>query len=499
MAAKCIGLETGRLISIINEADAKQLGIHPLDRIEIFNQRTNKNVITVIDVTKKMVQAGEAGLFLEACEKLQAKPGDSLEVKAVQRPKSIDFIKKKMRGEQLSRDEIKTIVDDIDKNRLSDIELSAFMAAVYIHGYSLDETVFMTQSLSGNGSKLSVEREPVVDKHSIGGINGRATMILVPIAAVGGLYVPKTSSRSITSAAGTADAMEVLASVSISKQRIKEIVESIGGVVVWGGALDLAPVDDKIIKVEYPLSLDPEGQVIASVMAKKSAAGAKFVVIDIPIGPGMKIDSREKGASLAKKFIEVGKKLGIKVEAVLTDGTQPSGKAFGPALEAKHVLEILEGKTFNNLAQKSCELAGVLFELVGKAKEGEGYSMAREILESGKALAKMKDMIQAQGAFIDSSEKIELSSMKKMIYASQGGEISGINAKRLIVTSRIAGAPVDKKAGVWLHVDIGDKIKAGDLLFEIFAENDRKLGLAEKFAKENTIVELEKIILEKIT
>ena len=187
------------------------------------------------------------------------------------------------------------------------------------------------------------------------------------------------------------------------------------------------------------------------------------------------------------------------MEAVITDGTEPAGRAFGPALEAKYVMEILEGKFFDNLAQKSCELAGVLFELVGKCEPGEGFKIAKECLKSGKALKKMQEIIRAQEGTVLSSEQVALSQLKANITAQEDGEISRINVKKMAHVARTAGAPADKKAGVLLHVEEGDKVKQGDLLYEIYAENARKLEIAKNLALKDRAMEMERVILEKFT
>ncbi len=499
MKVKVFDIEAGKLISVINEIDARELGLFPLDRIEIFNPKTKKSVHTVVDVTDTMVKENTVGIFEDVQKVLKVRDLDKVEVKAVGRPSSVAFIKKKMEKKRLSFEEIKAIVDDLASNRLSEIEASAFMSAVYINGFDLDETVSMTKALLLNGKQLKIENGPSLDKHSIGGTNGRATMIIVPIIAAAGYYIPKTSSRSITSSSGTADAMEVLCEVALTLEEIKEITERVGGVIVWGGSVDLAPVDDKIIKIEHPLALDPEGQVIASVMAKKASVGAKYVVIDLPVGPDVKVNSKEKAEDMALKFIEVGKKLGIRVECVLTNGTDPCGKAFGPSLEAKYVMEILEGKFFDNLAQKSCELAGALFELVGGTRKGEGYEKAKKILESGKALKKMKEIIKAQHGKIFNSEDIKSARFKKEVKSYRSGEITSINVRLLNDIARIAGAPADKRAGVMLKVETHQQVRERTGLFEIHAENKRKLELAESYAKRNESVKLEKVVLEKFT
>jgi AMP phosphorylase len=268
---------------------------------------------------------------------------------------------------------------------------------------------------------------------------------------------------------------------------------------MWGGSLDLAPVDDKIIRVEYPLSQNPQGQVIASVIAKKAAVGSKFVVIDIPIGQGMKISDRQQGSAMAEKFIAVGRRMGMRVEAVLTDGSQPSGKAFGPALEAKYAMQVLEGEFFDNLAQKSCELCGVLFELAGKTEAGQGFDYSKKILKSGKALTKMQQIIKAQGKKVDSSKKIEMAPYRLEIRAETEGEVARANVKKLIELAKLAGAPYDKQAGVLLTAEQGHAVEKDGILYTIYAENKRRLALAEKFAIASKPVEFEKIILEKIS
>ncbi len=499
MRARLIDLKTSRLIAILNVADAKELGVLPNDRVQLLNPENNISIKVVVDVTDSIIAENEIGIFTDIEKILGVKENSPIKVSVTTKPKSSEFIKKKMDNKKLTHEEISRIVSDIADNSLSEIEIAAFVSAVYVNGFDLDETVSMTKALIENGKIIDFGKNKVVDKHSVGGLNGRATMIIVPIVASAGYLIPKTSSRSITSSAGTADAMEVLAEVSLSLEQIKEVVAKTGGCIAWGGAVELAPADDKIIKIEYPLSLDPEGQVIASVMAKKASVGAKFVVIDIPIGPYAKVKSKEKAEQMALKFVEVGKKLNMKVEVLLTNGFEPSGPAFGPALEAKHALKILEGKVFDNLAQKSVELSGALLELAGGAQKGKGYEMALEILKSGKALEKMRQIISAQNGKVFSSEEIPLAPFSKKMYSKTEGEVRSINVSLLNKIARVAGAPTSKLSGVLLNIETGTKVKEKDCLFEIFSENERKLEAAYELANSLDIIEFEKIILEKFS
>ncbi|MDO8624728.1 MAG: AMP phosphorylase [Candidatus Diapherotrites archaeon] len=498
MKAKVLDIESRTLISILHAQDCRELGVLPMERVELTSPKTKKSIVTVVDTTTSMVEPNEIGIFKDVQKELGVKDGDALMVSPSLQPQSVKFIKKKLRGLELAPEEITAIVNDIAKNRLSEIEASAFMTAVYIHGNTLPEIVAMTKALAMGGDHVDIQKKPVVDKHSIGGINGRVTMILVPIIAAAGAFIPKTASRSITSAAGTADAMEVLCDVELSVAQIKSITEKIGGVIAWGGGVSLAPGDDKIIQIEHPMALDPEGQVIASVMAKKFAVGAKFLVIDIPVGPDMKVDSRERAEALARRFVEVGKKLGMRMEVVLTDGTEPVGRAFGPALEAKVALETLEGKRFDNLGEKACELAGILLELCGKAPKKKGLVMAKNILKSGKAYQKMQEILHAQNARIFKSEQIKSAKLKETVLSDSDGEIASINVRRLVEIARLAGAPGDAQAGVMLLIDKGNSVTRGRPLMEIHSNNPQKMMLAKKLAQDASGIELHKVVLEKI-
>jgi AMP phosphorylase len=498
LKVKAFPIQTGKLVVVLHEEDSKELGAFTGDRIELTNPKNGKKCIAVVDITQHSVKENSIGLFEEVLDKLGAKSGATIIARAAEPLKSIDYIKKKMKGEKLSKQEIITVVDDIAYERLSEIEATAFVSAVYMKGLDIDETINMTKALIDGGKKVAFKKAPIVDKHSVGGVNGRATMIIVPIVAAAGIFIPKTSSRSITSAAGTADAMEVLAPVSLTMEKIVELTEKHGGVVTWGGAVDLAPADDKIIKIEHPLSLDPEGQVIASVLAKKASVGSKYVVIDLPVGKYVKIKDKTVALRMAKKFVQVGKEVGMHVEAVLTNGEEPGGKAFGAALEAKYALEILEGKRFDELAQKACELAGVLFEMVGVCKQGKGYDKAVEILESGKALKKMKEIIKAQGGKIDSSEKVPMAPYKRDFKSGAEGVIEEVNIHELTKIARFAGCPANKTAGVIIHKLAGDKVREGEALLTIYAENKDKLNQAEKYTMKNIPFTFKHIILKTI-
>ena len=491
-------IETGKPIVVLNEEDIKELGCHLGDRI--FISSSGKTVTAIVDASTSFVNAGEIALFEDVKESLDVKDGDVVSVNPAGRPKSIEFIKKKLDGLKLSDHELRTIVQDIVDNNLSDIELSSFVSAVYVNGYDMDEVVAMTNAMVETGDHVDFGHGSV-DKHCIGGVAGnRTTMLLVPIMAAAGLRCPKTSSRAITSPAGTADTMEVLAGVEFTIDELRGILAKVNSFMVWGGSVNLAPADDKIIRAEYPLSLDPEGQVLASVMAKKKSVSASFLVIDIPVGKSAKISDMTRANDLARKFIELGARLEIKTECLITDGNSPVGRGIGPSLEARDVLLALDGKGPLDLVNKSLDLAGALFELSGRVQAGDGRRIAEGILSSGKAKKKMLDLIEAQGGNPKvTPSDIAIGEYTYEIQSDLKGNVKFMDNKLIARVARAAGAPKDKEAGIYLHTKVGDVVKKGDTLFTIYAKTESKLTDAINLADKSKPVTVGGLILGKVT
>jgi putative thymidine phosphorylase len=483
-------IETGgALIAVLNERDASLLDLHTLDRVKIKKGRKTETV--VVDITKswKAVPKGSIGLFEEARKSLNIGKGDTVGIIPAKKPLSIDYIKKKLNGFTLNDQEINQIVWDIVHNKLSDIEITYFVSACYSNKMSVGETAILTKAMATNGEVLKLHKRIVVDKHCVGGVAGnRTTPIIVSIIAAAGFTIPKTSSRSITSPAGTADTMEVLTNVVIPLKQMKKVVEQTNGCFIWGGALNLAPSDDKIIKVERPLSIDAKSQLLASVMAKKASVSATHLLIDIPTGKDSKITSLKKAKILKEDFKVLARKLHMKIKVVITDGSQPIGNGIGPALEAKDVLYVLLNRKNapKDLRDKSLRLSGFMLDLAGKSN---GYKLAKEILESGKAYQKFVEIISAQGA-----KKLKPASIKTAhhlyhVRASKAGKINSISNKKISKIARIAGAPECKGAGIYLHNHVGNIVKKGENLFTIYAHNKIKLQFAkEALFKLNPIV-----------
>lgn len=485
LKVKDMDIATGGIfVSIVNMNDAQLLDLHAGDRLRV--QKNSRHIVTIVDIAEssKAVPPGKIGLFEEVLAKLHAKDDDIVNIFIEEKPKAVYYIKKKLIGVRLTPEEIDEIVEDIVASDLTDIELTYFVAGCFTKGLDMPETIALTNAMVKYGAKLKIDKNVIVDKHCIGGVAGnRTTAVVVPIIAAAGLTMPKTSSRSITSPAGTADTMEVLTDVTISVSKMRKVVQKTNACMVWGGGMNLAAADDKLINVRHPLSLDPEGMLLASIMAKKHAVCSTHVLIDIPVGKGAKIEHVKDAKHLQKQFEKVAKALKMKLKVAITDGSQPIGRGIGPALEARDILWVLlnDPEAPKDLVKKSIEMAGHILEMVGKAKHGFGKRMAKELLVSGKAYKKMFDIIHAQGGpMITDPKKIMLGKYKLDVKSCKSGKISHIDNKLVSKIARVAGAPKDKGAGIYLNYHVGDKVKKGDVLFTIYADSKDKLKYAEE-------------------
>jgi AMP phosphorylase len=412
----------------------------------------------------------------------------------------VEYIRKKMKGGVLSKPETLRIVKDTVSHSLSELEISAFLMAEEYVGMNMDEVEDLTRSIVETGDTIDFG-ETIVDKHSIGGVPGnKVTLLIVPIVAVAGLKIPKTSSRAITSPSGTADTMEILAPVEFSVEELKQLLQKVGGYIAWGGSLKLAPADDLFIRIEHPLSIDPKPQMLASIMAKKLAENTNFLALDIPTGKGAKVETFDKARKLGNDFIELGNRLGIKVRCGITYGGQPVGHTVGPALEAKEALETLMGKGPNSLIEKATSLAGMLFEMTGTTVKGQGQDLAKEILRNGSAFKKMQEIIKQQGGNPNiTPEEIPLGEKRFVISAPADGYISSIDNSAINAVARAAGAPIDKGAGVLLYAKMGYAVKKGAPVIEIFAERAHNLVEAQAIASRMPPFMMEGMLLEELT
>jgi len=484
-----IDIDVGRSIILLHELDAARMSIHMGDRATICRRGRVCGNVAIVNTSDTMVSKGEVGIYNDLAVKMKLSPRSYVYITPREKPPTVGYIRKKIEGEELTEAEITAIVKDIVNDNLSDIELTSFVTATAIHGFTKSETVALTWAMVNTGTRLKFEGT-VVDKHCVGGVPGnRTTMLIVPILASLGIKIPKTSSRAITSPSGTADTMEVLAPVSYGASDVKRIVNKIGGCIVWGGAVNLAPADDKIIHIEYPLSIDAEGQVLASIMSKKKSVGSDYVLVDIPYGKGSKMPTLEKAQELGEKFVWLGGEIDMKVKAIYTDGTQPVGNGIGPVLEAIDVLNALSGDGPKDLVDKSVMMVGEILEFSGNAPKGAGLKEAKECLDSGDALKTMRRIIAMQcGNAKITAKDLKPGKYKIVVKEESGGSVKSIDNKLIARIARTAGAPQDHAAGVFVNKKVGEKVGAGEELFTIYAENKAKLQYAEYLLKEGKAI-----------
>ncbi|WP_297528054.1 thymidine phosphorylase family protein [Thiohalobacter sp.] len=445
-------------------------GFQALSKIEITAD--GGRILAVLNVVDDpgLVAIDELGLSEPAFEQFGHTEGTRVRVAHAEPPVSMDAVRRKMAGERLGREDFLAIARDIADNRYSKMEMAAFLVASGQTGLDRDEILWLTESMVTTGDRLDWEEPLVADKHCIGGIPGnRTSMLVVPIVAAHGMLIPKTSSRAITSPAGTADTMEVLANVELDPDALRHLVRVHRGCLAWGGTARLAPVDDILISVERPLGIDSQGQMVASILSKKVAAGSTHLLIDIPVGPTAKVRHMRQALALRKLFEFVGDHIGLHLEVVITDGRQPVGRGIGPVLEARDVMQVLENDPDApaDLRQKALRLAGRVLEFDPDVRGGQGYAIARDILESGRALDKMRAIIEAQGR---QPHPPRPGRLQFEITAPADGYVTAIDNYQLARVARLAGAPMEKGAGVDLLKKVGDPVHRGEPLYRVHAE-----------------------------
>lgn len=414
----------------------------------------------------------------------------------------LDVIRKKLLGKRLTYKEIYSVMDEIAHKRLGDVLTTYFAASGYSKGFDNQELYFLTKAMVETGEKLSFSGI-VADKHSIGGVPGnRTTLIVVPIIAAAGFTIPKSSSRAITTPGGTADDMEVLAKVEFEKEKIYDIVKKTNGCIVWGGSFRIAPADDVMINVEEPLLFESYDKILVSIMAKKIAFGATHVVIDLPYGKSVKVHRIKDAEFLAKKFLFLAKKFSIKLKVLIHKTDQPGGRGIGPVLETREALKVLEQTPDRplDLEIRSLNLAGNLLDLCLedspkdkqekiKKEYGNGIGWATKILQEGLAHKKMQEIIAEQeGNPHASSKTLHPGKHTHVVKSELSGKVKEIDSKNLTTLAKTLGAPDQKGAGLYLHKKIGEEIKKDDPLYTLYSEKEYNLQKAKELAQTTKVI-----------
>ncbi|MGE0465298.1 MAG: thymidine phosphorylase family protein [Steroidobacteraceae bacterium] len=455
-------------------------GFAALTRV-LIRSGSRELVATLNVITGDSLAADVASLSDAAWTALDPGPDSWAKFSHPEPPASAPALRAKVFGKRLSESDFLGLMRDTVSSRLSDIELAAFVTACAGDRLDQDETTSLTRAMVSVGQRLDWGSGPVLDKHCVGGLPGnRTTPIVVAIVAAAGHRIPKTSSRAITSPAGTADTMEVLAPVSLDLPAMRRVVEQEGGCIVWGGNVRLSPADDVLIRVERPLDFDSDGQLVASVLSKKAAAGSTHVLIDMPVGPTAKVRSIEAAAGLEARLRNTAAAMGLKLAVLQTDGRQPVGYGIGPALEARDVLRVLRNDkdSPDDLRERALDLAGVLLDSVADKPAGDGRKTARGILEGGAALRKFLAICKAQGGF---TEPV-MAPHARAVLSTRSGKLQSIDNRRLAKIAKLAGAPASAGAGIEYRLRLGDEVREGEPLFTVYAQTAGELDYALEYA-----------------
>ncbi|MGC9037408.1 MAG: AMP phosphorylase [Candidatus Micrarchaeia archaeon] len=484
MKARLLNVETGAMVIQLNPKDASRLGIHAGDRVELKSKRGKEVAIVNLSTA---INEGELGLTKDIEDETKIRKGEEVELALQPMPSSIQAIRNRLAGRRLDAKTAYEVIRDIVKKRLDREEIVAFITSLHYMPLDLEEAANLSYAMVKTGDTLHLNKKRIFDKHSIGGVPGdKTSLLVVPIVAAAGLTIPKTSSRAITSAAGTADRAEVLMPVTLEVSEVERVVRKTNGCLVWGGAVHLAPADDIFIREEYPLSIDP--LLLPSIMSKKKAVGSTDMVLDIPIGAEMKVKSEADGVMLVRDFAALGARMGIRIEAALTAGSQPIGYAVGAAAEAREALETITGKSRKamDLIDKATSIAGILLEMSGKKN---GKKLARSILDRGLAEKKLREIIAEQGGNEKvKPEDIALGDHTAEIVANEDGFVLGFDNIGIATATKLAGAPTNKSAAILLNKKLFDPVKKGEVLLTIYSDSAPLLHNAEKYVKENPLV-----------
>ncbi len=477
------------LVVLLNTKEAQSFGLHMGDKLYLCWH--DVCLYVAVDFSDSMVGVGEIGMFNEVWVKYGIPSDDLVSISLTEPAKSHESIRKKILGYTLNYDEIHGLMDDIAKRRLSTIMMTYFAAASYNPGFNENEIVDLTRAMAETGDILDFSggdpNKKIVDKHSIGGIPAKGvTPILVPIIALFGLTIPNTSSRAITTPAGTSDMLEVVMPVSLTKEQIMTVVKKEGACLVWGGGLDIAPADDILIGIERPLNIESHDKFLVSIVAKKAAMRVSHLLVDLPYGDGAKIANAAGVEDVKKKFINLAAKFGIRVEVYARESKGPDGYGVGPILEMRDLLRIFERDPQRpvELENAALEMTGKLLELAGAVAPGEGAKLARAKLESGEAGEKFWKIAFAQGATkIVKSSDLKLGAFSEDIPAVKSGTIEAIGNKQVVEIARALGAPFIKDAGLYFHKLRGDKVNAGEPLVTLYANCKERLDLGKEIFK----------------
>ncbi len=440
---------------------ATRLEIHKGSKtIYAFLQIVNKNDVLDVD---------EIGLNTDAFNNLNMSEGTEVHVSLAAPSSSSRALHRKILGEVLSSGDYAAIINDIAAGRYSKMDMAAFLVACS-SSMSSTELVSLTEALVAKKVLHWDEKSMVVDQHCLGGVPADKTdLIILAIVSAYGLPIAKPAIRSLTSCAGVADTMGVLANVDFNAAKFQKLVRANNGALVDYDSMEETKVHHLLHDVRSQLGINQNELVLASIIAMMISCGVSHLVLDIPVGANARVRSTNEAIRIRKQVEYIGDMLGLSIDAVVTDGSEPIGNGVGAVLEARDVLQVLHNDAAApiDLKEKSLFLAGRVLEFDPQLRGGQGYAAAKEILESGRALAAFEKIVNAQGA----KPTAVLGQYVRDVVAPYDGIISGINNTTINKIGVYAGATQCLGSGLDLKKKTGDRVKAGEVLYTIYSCN----------------------------
>ena len=405
-----------------------------------------------------------------------------------------DIITKKKRGEELTNEEIRFFTEKYVKGEIEDYQASALLMAICINGMTDRETAELTASIAESGDMVDLSElgEGTVDKHSTGGVGDKTTLIVAPIVAAAGGIVAKMTGRGLGHTGGTADKLESFPgySISLPSDKFLNQVKKLG-IAVTGQSGDLAPADKKLYALrDVTATVDSIPLITSSIMGKKLASGSRSIVLDVKCGSGSFMKTPEDATVLAEKMVEIGSMRGRNMSAIITNMDRPLGRAVGNILEVKEALEFLSGKRENDLYEVCMALATEMVYLSLNVSKDEARKKCTEVLESGKALAKFREWINAQGgdaSFVDDPSKFPTCAFSRDILAAESGYISAMDAELIGMSAVALGAgrakkedSIDYAAGIILKKKTADRVEKGEVIATVYSSDENRINQGEK-------------------
>ena len=468
-----------RLIVLLNPKQAMAFGINLNNKVQL-TKANGEHIVADVSVSEAVLE-GNVAICADVSEKLNLENNELVAVSLAESSSaSYEAIRKKMRGETITYDEMFAIIKDISENKLDDTMMTYYVASSFFYPTTDEEMYQTAKAMAECGVMFKYPKgEIIADKHCIGGVPwNETTMILIPLIASLGIKIPKNFSKSITSPAATGECVNVLMNINFNKEGIEKLVKDQNCCLVRWGGLDLAPADDKLIKVQYPLSMQSRAKVVSSIMAKKYAMGVTHSLIDIPVGPTAKVSSMKEAKDWKKKFEYVGKKLWMKMSVQITEANEVIGNGVGAVMQVREVLRILQQhpERAMDLESKVIFLASKIIEEVGLEKGKEAVKLATHQLVSWAAWEKMQEIIQAQGGNPEvNSESLPLWAHTFDVIAEKDWVLKMIDLHDINAVCRKLGCPVIDQAGLYLYKKTGDKIKKGEVICKLYAQDEVKL------------------------